>query len=503
MLPLLLRRESSSGKAGGSRSVALIWLGFGLFAAAAYFIGIEHNSANPTYAYGHQGVPPTMSTFHMLAQDPWHSSRKLLIFAFGMFGNSLGRGYHFPDNIVVCRVIGGVVAAATILLVVLGLRRIRQKRIVREPILFWSGLSMAAFCFVAAAFVAVGRTFRGYTQPLTPRYTTYGTFCVLALVLLAAGFFTELIAELPDTQMKSGETKRSTHGNTLAVVLATLAVCLQIGPWTYGWQFMEGWSHARWTSLAALRFARTFDFPHLSGRAGVPDELLFPCLDTLDRIGRPIVEKHTDRALTGFKFKDSGHPVEHSTAEFRGVTAAGKLAFGGRATLYKNHPGDLVVVSAESPGETPHIIDATFSRTHLPSTRCIARAKTTSSSTSRFLQSTRLAHGTRKSVRRIWHHSPMERFASGFSTKAATACTASRIPSIQNHCFDKARRQHAHPEHHQPWKHLVSQLLSLFTTRLNPFLTCSTNSIGHARISQDPSNGYSSTMGAPIKRRTR
>ena len=41
------------------------------------------------------------------------------------------------------------------------------------------------FTFLTAAFVCVGRVWRGDYQPLTPRYTTFGAFCIVALIAVA------------------------------------------------------------------------------------------------------------------------------------------------------------------------------------------------------------------------------------------------------------------------------------------------------------------------------
>ena len=45
------------------RRFAVGWLLLGLLAAVLYFYGLDHNSAAPAYAYGHQAVPPIFSTF--------------------------------------------------------------------------------------------------------------------------------------------------------------------------------------------------------------------------------------------------------------------------------------------------------------------------------------------------------------------------------------------------------------------------------------------------------
>ena len=52
------------------KKFAIAWLFLGAVAVTLYFRGLEHNSAAPDYAYGHEGVPPTMSTLHQLHERP-------------------------------------------------------------------------------------------------------------------------------------------------------------------------------------------------------------------------------------------------------------------------------------------------------------------------------------------------------------------------------------------------------------------------------------------------
>ena len=59
------------------------------------------------------------------------------------------------------------------------------------------GRSLLLFTFLTAAFVCVGRVWRGEFQPLTPRYTTFGSMCIVSL-----------IASAPFRLFRTGETRR-------------------------------------------------------------------------------------------------------------------------------------------------------------------------------------------------------------------------------------------------------------------------------------------------------
>lgn len=94
------------------RRFAVGWLLLGLLAAVLYFYGLDHNSAAPAYAYGHQGVPPIFSTFEQLRAHPAATVAQMGFFITGMFGNDIARGLPVLDNLVLVRRAGAVLALA-------------------------------------------------------------------------------------------------------------------------------------------------------------------------------------------------------------------------------------------------------------------------------------------------------------------------------------------------------------------------------------------------------
>ena len=165
------------------RKFAVSWSVLGLLAVALYFHGLHHNAAAPAYAYGHDGVPPTFSTLEQLRAHPWSTLLQMGSFIIGMFGNAVGRGFPVLDNLMLVRRAG----AAVLLLAFICLLAAWRKGALRGPALPWACLLL--FSFLTAAFVCIGRVWRGEYQPLTMRYTTFGTFCVVALVMLAGTVF--------------------------------------------------------------------------------------------------------------------------------------------------------------------------------------------------------------------------------------------------------------------------------------------------------------------------
>ena len=80
------------------RKFAVGWIALSLLASGPYFWGLDHNSAAPAYASGHEGVPPTFTTFEQLRTHPWSTLIQMGVFVAGMFGNAVGRGFPVLDK---------------------------------------------------------------------------------------------------------------------------------------------------------------------------------------------------------------------------------------------------------------------------------------------------------------------------------------------------------------------------------------------------------------------
>ena len=175
---------------GVRRNFAVAWVVLGAVAMTFYFWGLEHNSAAPDYAYGHEGVPPTMSTLRELHEHPANTVLRMGLFILGMFGNSIARGFPVADNLVFTQICGAIVLT----LALFGLAMAWRRGLFFNRALPWACLLL--FTFLTAAFVCVGRVWRGDLQPLTPRYATFGAFCIVALIALLSSAFSGLGEEL-------------------------------------------------------------------------------------------------------------------------------------------------------------------------------------------------------------------------------------------------------------------------------------------------------------------
>jgi hypothetical protein len=226
------------------RKFALAWALLAMVAVALYFRGLERNSALPNYAMGHVGVPPTMSTMHQFAERPVHTLGQMGWFILAMFGNSIARGFPVADNLAFSRFCGSIV----LILAGVGLVAAWHRGQFLNRSLVWACLLL--FTFLTATFVCVGRVWVGEAQPLTPRYTTFGTFCVVALIQLLAAGFSGLPAEFSEAGLAStalGNGFLRTQGLVMGLYLTVQGV-----NWSYGRDLMEEWSITRWHSRARL-----------------------------------------------------------------------------------------------------------------------------------------------------------------------------------------------------------------------------------------------------------
>ena len=142
-----------------------------------------------------------MSTLRQLQEHPANTIFRMGLFVIGMFGNSIGRGFPVADNLVFSHICGAIV----LMFALIGLASRGGAACFFNDALPWACLLL--FTFLTAAFVCVGRVWRGDYQPLTPRYTTFGAFCIVALIpLLFAAF-----SGLREKALKSGRTGLGDH----------------------------------------------------------------------------------------------------------------------------------------------------------------------------------------------------------------------------------------------------------------------------------------------------
>jgi len=354
-LPVILFAPDILRK-GVRRNFAIAWVVLGALAVTLYFRGLEHNSAASDYAYGHDGVPPTMSTLHQFQERPAYTVARMGRFVLGMFGNSVARGFPVADNLVFSRICGAIV----FILALIGLAAAWWRGLFLNRALPWACLLL--FTFLTAAFVCVGRVWRGDAQPLTPRYATFGTFCIVSLIALLSSGFSDL-SENPSL-LRSGSANWSKAIFLTQGLLAGLYLAVQGVSWTYGRHLMEEWNTTRWHALARLHFLGKI---HTEARANVlggSDGLILEMAKILERMGM-MKQRAEDLRVSALGKEGNSNRLRRGQFEnltmrdLKGWRASGSaLLRGGRSADAvilgtQNAAGEWVAIAAATPLQTP------------------------------------------------------------------------------------------------------------------------------------------------------
>jgi hypothetical protein len=332
------------------KNFAIAWLLLGALAVTLYFRGLEHNSAAPDYAYGHEGVPPTMSTLHQLQEHPLETTFRMGRFVIAMFGNAIGRGFPVANNLVFSSLCGAIV----LLFAVIGLVVAWKRDLFLHYALPWACLLL--FTFLTAAFVCVGRVWRGDYQPLTPRYTTFGAFCIVALIpLLSAAF-----SGLKEEAVRSGRTRSGERILWTQGLLAGIYLTVQAVNWTYAQNLMQEWRLTRWHAQARLHFLGRIPVYAGPDLLGGKDELIARAAQILERLGMLKPPRATDLRISALGREVIPNGLKRG--QMYGLVRLGPkgwhaegfaLASGGRSADIvllgvQNKEGDWVAVAAAS-----------------------------------------------------------------------------------------------------------------------------------------------------------
>ncbi|HEY5743590.1 MAG TPA: hypothetical protein VIS99_13730 [Terrimicrobiaceae bacterium] len=326
------------------RTFAVCWIALGLLAAGLYFWGLNHNGAAPAYAYGHEGVPPTFSTLEQLRTHTGSTLIQMGLFVAGMFGNAIGRGYPVFDNLILVHRAGVMVMLLAAVVLFLAWRR----DVLRGSALPWACLLI--FCFLTAAFVCVGRVWRGDYQPLTMRYTTFGTFVIVSLVLLLGSIM--LDGRRPFTQ---GSKELPVIGTINQVVYLSLGaligiyLSIQWVGWRYGAQLMEEWEMARWRSRASLHFLGSLYVPELEYRyLGGQKEIFENGVRILEGLGMFNPPRATDLRLSRLG-REAGMPDSSRRVwDKMEMRADGGWHASGFAVCCDDRPPDLILFCTQN-----------------------------------------------------------------------------------------------------------------------------------------------------------
>jgi hypothetical protein len=271
-------------------------------------------------------------------------------FVIAMFGNAIGRGFPVANNLVFSSLCGAIV----LLLAVIGLVVAWKRGLFLHYALPWACLLL--FTFLTAAFVCVGRVWRGDYQPLTPRYTTFGAFCIVALIpLLSAAF-----SGLKEEAVRSGRTRSGERILWMQGLLAGIYLTVQAVNWTYAQNLMQEWRLTRWHAQARLHFLGRIPVYAGPDLLGGKDELIDRAAQILERLGMLKPPRATDLRISALGREVIPNGLKRG--QMYGLVRLGPkgwhaegfaLASGGRSADIvllgvQNKEGDWVAVAAAS-----------------------------------------------------------------------------------------------------------------------------------------------------------
>ncbi|MET0253464.1 MAG: hypothetical protein ABW214_05485 [Terrimicrobiaceae bacterium] len=358
-LPIILFAPDILSK-GARRKFAMAWIALGALAVTLYFRGLEHNSAAPDYAYGHEGVPPMLSTLRLLQEQPFNTISRMGLFMLSMFGNSIARGFPVSSNLVFSQICGLIV----LILAVIGLAVAWRRRLFFNHALPWTCLLL--FTFLTAAFVCVGRVWRGDLQPLTPRYTTFGTLCIVSLIALLYSAFSRLAKELD--QYSSASVDRRNVFFWSQGLLVGIFLCIQGVNWAYGYDLMEEWRLTRWHARARLHFLGKLPICAGPNLLGGKEELIEVMTQKLERLGMLKPPRADDLRISALGREVIPDGVKRG--RFDGLTMCGTngwrasgsaLSSGGRSAdavilAVQNAAGEWIAIAAATPLSAPQYL---------------------------------------------------------------------------------------------------------------------------------------------------
>jgi hypothetical protein len=206
---------------------------------------------------------------------------------------------------------------------------------------------------------------RGDAQPLTPRYATFGTFCIVSLIALLSSGFSGLQEDRSLLRSDSANCWSKAILWTQGL-LAGLYLAVQGVNWTYGRHLMEEWNTTRWHALARLHFLGKI---HTEARADVlggSDGLILEMAKVLERMGMMKQRAEDLRVSALGKEGDSnrlkGQFEDLTMRGLKGWRASGSaLLRGGRSadavilgTL--NADGEWVAIAAATPLSPPRYL---------------------------------------------------------------------------------------------------------------------------------------------------
>ncbi|MFK5921067.1 MAG: hypothetical protein QM496_02735 [Verrucomicrobiota bacterium] len=317
-----------------------IWVFVAATVIGCYF-GLDFkNASDASHAYFQKpGDDPPMVRSLEIAKD---QPQKVWQFFTTMVGNPFARVYA-SDPLLLAPKIGVALLALFALCIALVLLQSRKKEFWQQAVP-WLALAGTVLC--AQAAITISRVgLGGMNRATVTRYISISLYLVISILFLIA-----LIWQSTDTQWWQSRRK------TLAGIVISALIGMQLWPWVYGKQMMRLWQWSRYEEQASLMFTNHWDAlnPHRTdATVGYPRHHA----NTLNRLG--YLKPALVETLELKQFKPKTKPMSLSRARVENFTSdeTGKISISGFTRLGKKpyRPVDGILLTWETKNQQPMI----------------------------------------------------------------------------------------------------------------------------------------------------
>ncbi len=338
---VLLTREFQ-GAARNRWWFAGLWTAAGVVVILCYTQLDFNNVSHPSHSYGqHPGQPPPSAVHsHAVLGQPAHFAQYVSVLAGSMFAR-----FQLTDPVKIATGIGGALILLLFLFSLFWLwsRRKGMPGDLSDRCLPWLALawaSLTGLCAIACGRMALET---GFARASAPRYNSIALHLSLGLLFGAGLLFSQW---------------RQRHAfspgvHATAGWLLGLGTALLVPGWIYGSQMMEFCRQSRLQAQAALMFLPHFGTQHAPRIDADPNFVLAQSriLERYHYLKRPPL-----KSLDLAQFRPSSKkPIANAMVSGFSRQPDGSWQVAGTAS-FNRRPADLILVSAESPGQPAVIV---------------------------------------------------------------------------------------------------------------------------------------------------
>ncbi len=329
VLPILLLKSGSGWVSNKNIKLIVAWFFFFTINTAIYFYNYQKPTAHPKF---------TEALAHPL---------QAVQYFFSFLGSPIGR-VNFIETLTATTIIGLVLFLTFSLLSVYILFQMKDTLFL-DSVGCW--LMIGMYTIISGMITASGRVGFGVQQSLSPRYTTFSVYLIVALIHL-------IIIIIDHRKNKKFDLSRQViYHNFLFLFLGILLV-LHLSSFNQGVREMSNAKISRLEGKSCLLFITILPQPDCLAQKLAPLDITFlqktaSSLDHLDLLQPGLVKSRNIQSII---------PTENVTKEDYGwmdnLTKAGNdvyIASGWARLPHRSEPADSIILTYDDPNGTPNI----------------------------------------------------------------------------------------------------------------------------------------------------